>query len=195
LLLDTDENKPADFLTKQINLAWNIGILHFIFGFLEAAAHYFQSESDEMIFGVTGYVIIKLSVLVTFVLFQRGFILIESLFKNYFCNRDFWDKHAAGLRCGHCFFRLSRTKVCLGRRICKLWSNRYCLWFFIGPARTCYWHYCKKAGIFEAIAGCFFITIVLFFIGHILLIATEIVEIIMVFKVIEIIKLKQTEYN
>jgi len=51
------------------------------------------------------------------------------------------------------------------------------------------------AGLLEIIGGCFLITIVLAFVGLIIYIPAELIEIIIIFKVIEIIKSKQTARN
>jgi hypothetical protein len=47
------------------------------------------------------------------------------------------------------------------------------------------------AGIFEIAAACFFLTIILSFVGHILLIPAELLEIVILYKAVEIIKSKQ----
>ena len=49
------------------------------------------------------------------------------------------------------------------------------------------------AGILEIIGGCFLLTVVLAFIGLLIYIPAELIEIIIIFKVIEIIKTKQGE--
>ncbi|MFO7842525.1 MAG: hypothetical protein R6V16_01835, partial [Bacteroidales bacterium] len=53
----------------------------------------------------------------------------------------------------------------------------------------------KYAGLLEIIAGCFLLTLILAFIGLIIYIPATLLEIIIIFKVIEIIKAKQTENN
>ena len=47
------------------------------------------------------------------------------------------------------------------------------------------------AGIFEIAASCFFLTIILAFVGHIMLIPAELLEIVILYKAVEIIKSKQ----
>jgi len=47
------------------------------------------------------------------------------------------------------------------------------------------------AGIFEIFAGCFFLTIILAFVGHIMMIPAELLEIVILYKAAEIIKSKQ----
>jgi hypothetical protein len=50
------------------------------------------------------------------------------------------------------------------------------------------------AGIFEIFAACFFLTILLAFVGQVILIPAELLEIVILFKAVELIKIKQTEY-
>jgi hypothetical protein len=47
------------------------------------------------------------------------------------------------------------------------------------------------AGVFEIVAACFFLTIILAFVGQIILIPAELFEIVIIYKSIELIKSKQ----
>ena len=49
------------------------------------------------------------------------------------------------------------------------------------------------AGIFEIFASCFFLTILFAFVGQIILIPAELLEIVILYKAVEIIKTKQPE--
>jgi len=49
------------------------------------------------------------------------------------------------------------------------------------------------AGIFEIFAACFFLTLLLAFVGQIILIPAELLEIVILYKTVEIIKSKQPE--
>ncbi|MFZ0280172.1 MAG: hypothetical protein WAL29_00875, partial [Bacteroidales bacterium] len=49
------------------------------------------------------------------------------------------------------------------------------------------------AGIFEIFAACFFLTIFLSFVGEIILIPAELLEIVILYKAVELIKAKQPE--
>lgn len=51
--------------------------------------------------------------------------------------------------------------------------------------------FARLAGILEIIAACCFISVILFFIGFVVLIPAELFEIILIFKAIEIIKEKE----
>ena len=49
------------------------------------------------------------------------------------------------------------------------------------------------AGVFEILAGCFFLTVVLSFIGFIVLVPAELFEILLLYKSVDSIKSKQEE--
>lgn len=49
------------------------------------------------------------------------------------------------------------------------------------------------AGLFEILAACFYLTMVLGFIGEIVQVPAALLEIIIIFKVISIVKSKQTD--
>jgi len=63
LLIDIDPDKPANFLIKQLNIAWLFGLIYFILGFLEGAAEYFRIKEDQMIFSIPFYICLKISAL------------------------------------------------------------------------------------------------------------------------------------
>ena len=98
LLIDIDSNSSSDYAIKQLNLAWIFGIIYFIlFFFIAALEHirfleegmifsdklhtkYFRFMKDRIVFNNWMYLTIKLLGLITFVYFQRGFILIGGIF-------------------------------------------------------------------------------------------------------------------
>jgi hypothetical protein len=51
----------------------------------------------------------------------------------------------------------------------------------------------KYAGVFEIVAGCFFLTVVLSFMGFIMLVPAKLFQIIILYKSIDILKSKQEE--
>ncbi len=83
LLIEISPDRPADYIVKQLNIAWLSGLIYFILGFLEGAAEYYRIKEHQMIFSIPFYVCMKISVLIAFFFFQRGFIIVGHLFKNY----------------------------------------------------------------------------------------------------------------
>lgn len=197
MLIDIDLDKPSDFLIKQLNIAWIFGIIYFILGFMEGAAEFSRFEADQLAFGTTGYVIVKVIVLVSYVFFQRGFIMIGGLFKNYLLkiiSVVFIGVNVLiiGFDIVSIFYKtFDREVVLLGA---SLTYGAIGIIYGISLTRLekSLGTFAKLAGILEIIAACFFLTVVLFFVGFIIQIPAELFEIILIFKAIEIIKAKQS---
>ena len=198
LLIDIDVDKPSDFLIKQLNIAWIFGVFYFIIGFFEGAAEYYRFEEERMIFSNSFYVIMKIFLLITFVFFQRGFIMIGGLFKNYLIKIMsiifiFSTVLLIGYDIASIFYSSVEREFVLGGVALTFGGIGIIYGVSLNRLQKSIGKITKYAGVFEIIAGCFFLTIALSFVGHILLIPAELFEIIILFKVIEIIKTKQTE--
>ncbi len=197
-LLDIDLTVSSDYFIKQLNIAWVSGILYFLIGFFEGAAEYFRYKDNELIFSTTMYVIIKISYLITFILFQRGFVFIGGLLKNYLLRITsfiliFGHILIIGYDVASIFYDSVERQYILGSEaivfgcIGILYGiSLRRLWRSIGSAA-------KWAGNFEILAGCLFLTIVLSFMGFILLVPAILIQIIIIYKSIDMMKSKQEE--
>lgn len=200
MLIDIDIEKPSEYLIKQLNLAWIFGVVYFLLGFFEGAAEYFLFEEDRMIYSNGIYISIKILSLLTFAFFQRGFIMIGWLFKNYLLRiisfimvvtvvllnsydiiSIFYDSVEDEFIAGASAITFGIFGIVYGISLLRLKGT-------VGRIS-------KFAGVLEIIGGCFLLTVVLAFIGLLLYIPAELIEIIIIFKVIEIIKTKQRESN
>ena len=200
MLIEIDIEKPSDFLIKQLNIAWIFGVFYFLIGFFEGAADYSLFKEDRMIFGSGFYIAIKLISLITFAFFQRGFIMIGGLFRNYLLKimsfimifaivllngydivSIFYDSGESEFIAGVSALTFGIIGIIYGISLLRLTKSL---------GRTP-----KYAGLLEIIGGCFLLTIILAFIGLIIYIPAVLLEIIVIFKVIEIIKSKQNENN
>ncbi len=200
LLIEIDVNKPSDFLIKQLHIAWILGVFYFIVGFFESVAEYFRFEENRMIFNDSIYVMIKVFALITFVFFQRGFIMIGGLFRNYLLKIS-------------SFILICGTILLIGYDIISTFYDSVEREFILGASALTFGiidiiygvslirlkksigRISKYAGLLEIIGGCFLLTIVLAFVGLLIFIPAELFEIIIIFKTLEIIKIKQTENN
>jgi len=200
MLINIDIEKPSDFLIKQLNIAWIFGVIYFLIGFFEGAADHFLFKEDRLIFSSGIYIAIKVISLISFVFFQRGFIMIGGLFRNYLLKIT-------------SFILITAIMLLNTYHIISIFNNSVESEFVAGASALTFgfigiiygislirlkgsvgvisWY----AGLLEIIGGCFLITIVLAFVGLIIYIPAELIEIIIIFKVIEIIKSKQTENN
>ena len=196
LLIDLDQDRPADYLVRQMNIAWISGLIFFIAGFAEAPAEYFRMEEDRMIFSYTFYVIMKITVLVSFFFFQRGFILVGLIYKNYllkiasyiliFCLVLFigYDIISVFNEDVEREFILAGEAMTFGGACIVFGFSLTRLGNVVGTIAN-------FAGVFEIVAGCFYITVFLFFIGDILLIPADLFGIAILYKTGELIKSKQ----
>lgn len=195
-LFPTDINAKEHYeqILKLFNVAWIFGVLYFIVGFFEGAADYFLFEKNEMIYNQWIYIVLKLIVLVSYFFFQRGIYLIGILFKNtilkiisivlialstifYFYDiaSVFYNGSEREFIMGGAAFTFGAIGILYGRALYVL-KNK------LGRVA-------KYAGVFEILSGCFFLTIIFSFIGFITLIPAELFEIIILFKMIDLIKI------
>jgi transcriptional regulator with XRE-family HTH domain len=198
LLIDIDPEKPADYLIKQLNIAWLFGLIYFILGFLEGAAEYYRMKENQMIFSIPFYICMKISVLIAFFFFQRGFIIVGHLFKNYLLKimsfvLIFGMLLIISYDIASLFYQSVERGFMLGSE--ALTFGGICILFGISLIKL------QKplgqlpviAGIFELFAGGFLLTIIFSFVGEIIFIPAELLEIIILYKVIELVKSKLPE--
>ncbi|MDX1283458.1 MAG: helix-turn-helix transcriptional regulator [Draconibacterium sp.] len=187
------ENCSRPRILSHLNLALIFGVIYFALGFFETVAEYFRVEEDRMFVGIWFYITIKVAVFVSLFFFQRGFILVGGLFKNYLLKITsllfifgiaalvtydifsvFYDAVERKFVLGGFSLTLGGLGVVYGIALLRLTKP-------LGTAA-------QAAGILEIIAGCFFMSIVLFFLGYIVLVPAELIEIILLYKTIEIVK-------
>ena len=81
--LKIDDTKYASFLQTQLTIAFIAGIIYFFLGFAEGPADGYRMMSDQIIFPTFTYIALKAVVLVSLSFFLRGFILAGNILKNY----------------------------------------------------------------------------------------------------------------
>lgn len=195
-LIGIDPGRPADYLVRQLNKAWIIGLLYFVVGFFEAAAEYFRMEESRLIYSDALYVVIKVIVFITFFFFQRGFIVAGYLFRNYLLKivsyiLIFGTLLVVTYDIASLFYDAVERQFILGAEAVTFGG----IWIIYGVAlmrlKNRVGLIANFAGVFEIVAGCFYITVVLFFIGAIIRIPAELFEIAILYKSAELIREKQ----
>ena len=185
---------------KQLNIAWICGVLYFILGFLEGPAEYFRVASDEMIFGSHGYVVIKVLVLIAYIFFQRGFFIMGSLYNNYLL------KITSIVLIGCMVLVQGFEIVSVYNNAVEVESVMVGASLSFGAIGILFGISLAKlnrslgvisllAAAFEIIAAIFFLTVALSFVGFIVLIPAELLEIILIYKSVEIIRDRATVAN
>jgi transcriptional regulator with XRE-family HTH domain len=198
LFLDIDMNSPADGIMKQLNIAWVFGILFFLIGFFDGAAEYFRYKDNELIFSTPVYVAIKLATLAMYILFQRGFILLGGLFKNYLLRITsfiliFGHILIIGYDIASLFYDSIERQYILGSEAVVFGCIGILYGISLRRLRKSVGAVASYAGGFEILAGCFFLTVVLSFMGFIVRVPAELFQILALYKSVDLIQSKQEE--
>lgn len=197
-LLDIDDSKEASFLNRQLTISWISGIIYFILGFVEFAFDYARYFDNSMIVSNVIYSILKLTVLASFILFMRGFILSGKIFKNYLLRII-------------AFILTIMTIIFYSYDIISVYLGEFDTMYIVGAhsvsigiigvlfgisvirLQNALGMLAKTTGIFEIIAyGCM-ATVLLGVLGYFLLTPTIILEIILLYRISEMLKAKQQE--
>ena len=198
LFLDADMSTSANVIMKQLNIAWILGILYFLIGFFVGAAEYFRYKDGQLIFSTPVYVVIKISYLAAYIFFRRGFILLGGLFKNYLLRITsfiliFGNMLIIGYDIASIFYDSIERQYILGSEAVVFGCIGILYGVSLRRLRKSIGAVAAYAGVFEILAGCFFLTVVLSFIGFIVLVPAELFEILALYKAVDLIKSKQNE--
>jgi hypothetical protein len=155
-------------------------------------------KEDQMIFSIPFYVCLKISVMTAFFFFQRGFIIVGHLFKNYLLKimsfvLIFGMLLIISYDIASLFYNSIEREFMLGTE--ALTFGGICILFGVSLIKL------QKplgqlpviAGIVEIFAACFLLTIIFAFIGEIIFIPAELLEIVILYKVLELVKSKRPE--
>lgn len=195
------ENIPLRKITNSfIKYAWIAGIIYFLFGFAVAGLDFLRSKDNLFITGKIIYIILKLFIIITAYYYLGGFVVIGSKLKNHvlvisslitifaialFSFYDiislFYNSIEKQTIDGGKSITFGIIGIVFGIGIIRL--NRY------------YGLSASLAGYFNIIEGCFFLTLILWFIGAILTIPSEIFEIIILYKAYKYPKLLENKFK
>jgi len=199
-LLEIDDEKEASFLTKQLTISWISGVIYFLLGFIEIVVDYYRHEENEMIIPELAYASLKLVLLASIILFIRGFVLTAKVFKNYllkitafifiFITVLFYGFDIISLYIGDFDYRivLGAEAMTYGIIGILFGISVFRLQNALGTIATI-------TAIFEIITYSFFTTVFLSIAGLVLLTPTILLEIILLFKVCEMIKAKEKDLS
>ena len=199
-LIDVDLNEPSEYFVKQLNIAWIVGLIYFILGVFESVTDYFMYAKDLMVYNKIVFVILKTAVLISFVYFQRGFILIGGLFKNYLLKITSYllivcTALIIGYEIASIFYNSVEKEYIMGGAALTFGSIYVVHGIALTRLKNLVGDVANYTGIFEIISGCFLITVVFSFVGFFLLLPVELFQIIILYKVVESIQAKQKETN
>lgn len=199
-LLEIDDKKEASFLIKQLNIAWISGCIYFLLGFAEAWVDYYRYSEEEMVISPVLYSVLKVVLLIAIVFFMRGFVLTGKILKNYllkitafiliFISILFYSFDIISLYFGDIDYTivLGTEAMTYGIIGILFGISVYRLKDALGTIATI-------TSVFEIISYAFMTTIFLAIVGLVLLTPTILLEIILLYKVCEIVKAKEKELS
>ncbi len=69
-------------IKKVLKLSWILGIVYFIFGFVEFTSEYFRIEHEVSVFSTIILALVKVISITTFFFFMRGFTALGKVYEN-----------------------------------------------------------------------------------------------------------------
>ncbi|AFL80646.1 putative transcriptional regulator [Aequorivita sublithincola DSM 14238] len=176
-----------------IKLAWISGIIYFLSGFVEFAVDYARFYEDELIISKGAYISMKFIVLIAYIYFIWGFVLSGKIFNNYL------------LKIG-AFFLIGTGILFYGYDMVSLYTEPFFMEYvlvtqsiFCGIGSFIFGfallrlvkpmgNISQIAGGFEIASGVFFILVFIAWLGLIFLIPAVILQIILLYKIGEVVK-------
>ena len=185
--------EKIEFSPFYLKLAWISGIIYFLSGFVEFAVDYARFYEDELIISNGSYISMKFIVMLAYIYFLWGFVLSGKIFNNYL------------LKIG-AFFLTGTTILFYGYDMVSLYFEPFYMEYvlvtqsvFCGigslilgfallrllkPMGTI----AQIAGGLEIAVGVFFILVFMAWLGLIFLIPSVILQIVLLYKIAEILK-------
>jgi hypothetical protein len=197
-LIDIDLNESSAYFVKQLNIAWILGLIYFVVGLFEGAADYFRFAEDSMIFNNIVFIGIKLVVVISFVFFQRGYILIGGLFNNYLLKITSYllivfTALIIGYEIASVFYDSSEEVYIMGGATLTFGSILIVHGIALIRLKDAVGVAVTLAGVFAIISGVLLMTILLSFVGLFFTIPLELLQTFTLYKVVELIRAKQKE--
>lgn len=197
-ITDSLDLKDIGFSIWYIKLAWICGIIYFLSGFVEFAVDYARFYENELIISKGAYISMKFIVLIAYIYFMWGFVLSGKIFSNYL------------LKIG-AFILIGTTVLFYGYDMVSLYFEPFYLEYvlvtqsiFCGIGSFIFGfallrlvkpmgNISQIAGGFEIASGVFFILVFMAWLGLIFLIPAVLLQIILLYKIGELVKTKSEE--
>jgi transcriptional regulator with XRE-family HTH domain len=193
------ENIPLRKITNSfIKYAWIAGIIYFLLGFGIAGLDFLRSKDNLFFTGKVIYIIFKLFIIISAYYYFGGFVVLGSKLKNHvlvisslitifaIALFSFYDIISL-------FYNSIEKQTIDGGK--SITFGIIGIVFGIGLIRLnkYYGLSASLAGFFNIIEACFFLTLILWFVGAILTIPSEIFEIVILYKAYKYSKLLENK--
>ena len=191
LLINVDFQEPSRLLIQQLNLAWIFGIVYFILGFFESTADFIRYTENRLIYHPATYISLKIVSLMAFMFFQRGFVVAGGLLKNYLLSVSsiiiiFGVLLTTSLDIASIYNEEIYSESTLGAMGITFGVLGIIFGIALIRLRKETGDLALATGVFQILAGFFFMTLVLSFVGFIILIPAELCAIILLFKIVRL---------
>ncbi len=193
--LKIDDTKQANFLTKHLKIAWIAGIVYFVLGFAEVPAEVYRMFENGSLYPDYIYIPLKIVVLASIIFFFRGFILAGNILNNYLLkivvfimlilSVAFYAIDIISLY----FEPFNQAEIMIGQSI-SLGIVGILMGIAMLRFQKALGNIAIITGIFEIVTYACFLTVVLAIGGGLLLLPTTILEIIILYKVTQLVKEK-----
>ncbi len=185
--------QEVKFSSFYLKMAWICGLIYFLSGFVEFAVDYVRFYENELIISNGAYISMKFIVMLAYIYFLWGFVLSGKIFNNYL------------MRIG-AFFLIGTTILFYGYDMISLYFEPFYTEYvlvtqsiFCGIGSFIFGFailrlakpmgiIAKVAGGLEIACGVFFILVFMAWLGLIFLIPTIFLQIILLYKIEEILK-------
>ena len=193
LILDSELTRSPDYVKRQLMIAVIAGLINFVLGFLKGAAEHFRYEELSMIFSNSLYTILNIIILISFIYMQRGFIILGSLFQNYLLRivsylLIFGNILIIGYDVASIYYNAIERQFILGAEAITFGGIGIIYGIALFRLKNKLGDAAKYAGVLEVIVGFFLITVFLAFIGLIIEIPAGLLEIVILYKGLEIVR-------
>jgi transcriptional regulator with XRE-family HTH domain len=183
-------------LIKHLTAAWMFGVVYFVMGFLEGAAEYFRFEEDEMIFSIPVYISVKLVTIISFIFFQRGFFALGDFYDNYLLKIASMVLIAMHVLLGlhdiaSVFYDAEERFVIMIGAAVTYGAVGIVYGISLRRLEPHVGRSAEVAGFLEIGAALFFFTVIFAIVGEMILVPAELIEILILFKAIEMIAARQ----
>ncbi|MEP5613310.1 MAG: helix-turn-helix transcriptional regulator [Cyclobacteriaceae bacterium] len=182
-------------LESWLNAAWISGIVYFMLGFLDAALEYGRFESGDVDTYTMFYISTKVLYLSSYILFMLGLIRLSGYFGNYLLRVSAYLMigifiYMTAFDIASLYFEISDHNLLFVGAGESMTVGVIGMLIGIGLIRLQdgMGVLAKTAGIMEIAAGFFFLLVIFFWLGYILLIPATILEIILLFKASDFIR-------
>src|SRR5690554_4441427 len=189
--------EEVKFSTLYIKFAWICGLIYFLSGFVEFAVDYARFYENELIISNGGYISVKFIAMITYIYFLWGFVLSGKIFNNYL------------LKIG-AYFLIGTTLLFYGYDMISLYYNPFYTEYvlvvqsiFCGIGSIIFGLALMRlkdplgkipeiAGGFKVVSGILFTLVFMGWLGLMFLIPTVILQIILLYKIGELINREKT---